>query len=141
MTYFEVKKSVTALLRGDNSKAEELLAKDDSYLLMAIRDVSMRCIPLKLKETFTVTKTDVFRRLASILDEELDVYSEYYIKVPVVEITDESIVEMDEELMQAIILFMCSYLSNKKNKDYIKSAEETISFYDSYSVDFTQYEV
>ncbi len=141
MTYSEVKKSVTALLRGDNSKAEELLTKDDSYLLMAIRDVSMRCIPLKLKETFTVTKTDVFRRLASILDEELDVYSEYYIKVPVVEITDESIVEMDEELMQAIILFMCSYLSNKKNQDYVKSAEETISFYDSYSVDFTQYEV
>lgn len=140
MKYGEVIKSVAGLLRGDNSKAEEVLTTDDVYLSMAIRDISMRCAPRVLTGLWDDTKTDVFRRVHSELNEEEYVYNSYYIRKPLISLDKDSEIDMDEELSQAVIFFMCSYLSNKKNEDYVKRAEVTISFYDSNSVDLSQYE-
>lgn len=140
MNYGELSKSVSSLLRGDNSKASDSLTGDATYLSMAIRDVCVRCVPLTLLERWDESKTDVFRRVHSELNYEDEVYDDFYIRKSVVDTADDYIVEIDEELIQAVILFMCSYLSNKKNKDYVKLAENIISFYNSNSVDLSQYE-
>jgi hypothetical protein len=140
MTYGEIKKSVTGLLRGDNSKAEEFLTNDDTYLSMALRDVMLRCIPSHLVAQYDDTKTDIFRRIYSTFDEIDEVYKHWYIRHPVVSIEDDAVIDIDEELIQAIIYYMCSYLTNKKNINYAKNAQDIISYYNSNSVDFSQYE-
>lgn len=140
MLYGEVRKSVSGLLRGDNSKAEELLTTDETYLSMALREVSIRCKPLKLLEKYDEAKTDVFRRLYSTFDEIEDVYNHWYIRTPEIDINDSAEVDIDEELIQAVIFYMCSYLTNKKNINFSKRAEVIISIYQSNSVDFSQYE-
>jgi len=139
MKYGEVKKSVAGLLRGDNSKAEDLLT-DKTYLSMAIRDVCMRCIPLTLLERWDESKTDVFRRVHSELDIKDEVYNHYYIRKAIIGVADDDIVEIEEELIQAVIFFMCSYLSNKRNRDYVHLAEDVISLFNSNAVDLKQYE-
>jgi len=141
MTYGEVKKSVTGLLRGDNSKAEEFLTADDTYLKMALRDVMLRCIPSHLVSSYDDTKTDVFRRIYSTYNEIDEVYNHWYIREPIVSIDDNAKIDIDEELTQAVIYYMCSYLTNKKNVDYAKQAQSIVSIYQSNSVDFSQYEV
>jgi hypothetical protein len=141
MTYGEVKKSVTGLLRGDNSKAEEFLTTDDTYLKMALRDVMLRCIPSHLVSSYDDTKTDVFRRIYSTYNEIDEVYNHWYIREPIVSIDDNAKIDIDEELTQAVIYYMCSYLTNKKNVDYAKQAQSIVSIYQSNSVDFSQYEV
>lgn len=140
MTYAEVKQSVIALLRGDNSKAGDYLDGDASYLSMAIRDVASRCIPKKLVEAYDDTKTDVFRRIYSTYDEIEDVYNHFYIRKPNISIVDTDEVDIDEDLVQAVIFYMCSYLSNKKNIDFEQKAQNIISYYNSNSVDISQYE-
>jgi len=140
MLYGKFKKSVAGVLRGDNSKAEEMLT-DDTYLSMAIRDVSMRCVPLALLGLWNETKTDVFRRVHSEYNSESEVYDSFYIRDAVVSVDDTLTVDIEEELMQAVIFFACSYLSNKKQEDYVKRAEDVISFFNSNSVDLTQYEI
>jgi hypothetical protein len=140
MQYLELKKSVSAILRGDNSKTEELLTTDNSYLKMAIRDVCMRTIPKRLISKWDETKTDVFRRIYSTLEEDVELrYSHHYIRLPIVSIADDAEIDMDEELTQALIFFMCSYISNKKDTNYVKSAETIINLYDSTAVDIEQY--
>jgi hypothetical protein len=140
MQYLELRKSVAGLLRGDNSKAEELLIADDTYLKMAIRDVCMRTIPKRLISKWDETQTNVFRRIYSTLEEDLELrYSHHYIRLPIVSIADDAEVDMDEELTQALIFFMCSYISNKKDTNYVKSAETIINLYDSTAVDIEQY--
>ena len=140
MTYGEIKKSVIGLLRGDNSKAGDYLATDDTYLSMALRDVILRCIPSHLVTPYDDTKTDIFRRIYSTYNDVDEVYNHWYIRQPIVSITDNAVVDIDEELTQAIIYYMCSYLSNKKNIDYAKNAQDIISYYSSNSVDLSQYE-
>jgi len=140
MTYGEVKKSVVGLLRGDNSKAADFLADDDTYLSMALRDVMLRCKPLHLISEYDETKTDVFRRIYSTYDQIDEVYNHWYIRSPIVSIEDDAVIDIDEELVQAIIYYMCSYLTNKKNIDYAGNAQAIVSMYQSNSVDFTQYE-
>ncbi len=141
MTYSEVKKSVVGLLRGDNSKAEEFLTSDDTYLKMALRDVMLRCIPSHLVSSYDDTKTDVFRRIYSTYNDIDEVYNHWYIREPIVSIDDNAKIDIDEELTQAVIYYMCSYLTNKKNVDYAKQAQSIVSIYQSNSVDFSQYEV
>jgi hypothetical protein len=140
MTYLEVKNAVIALLRGDNSKASEHLS-DESYLSMALRDISMRCVPMVLLKEYTGSETDVFRRVRSELDEYENSYLSFYLRKPTISTIDTDEVDIDEELTQAVIYFICSYLSNKKNIDFAKMAEDTISFYNSNAVDLSQYEV
>ena len=141
MTYGVVKKSVAGLLRGDNSKAPDLLADDDTYLSMALRDVMLRCIPSKLVEAYDDTKTDVFRRKHSTIDELDESYKHWYVRLPIVSITDDAVIDIDEELTQAVIYYMCSYLTNKKNINYAQNAQDVISYYNSNSVDLSDYEV
>lgn len=140
MTYGEVKKSVIGLLRGDNSKAGDYLADDDTYLSMALRDVVLRCIPTSLVSEYDDTKTDVFRRIYSTYNDLDEIYNHWYIRKPLISIEDDAIIDIDEELTQAIIYYMCSYLTNKKNIDYAKNAQDIISYYNSNSVDLSQYE-
>jgi hypothetical protein len=140
MLYGDLRKSVSGLLRGDNSKADEML-NDATYISMAIRDVSIRCVPLALLERWDETKTDVFRRVHSVFNQEDDAYDDFYIRLPIISIEEDGVVEIEEELIQAIIFFMCSYLSNKKQEDYVKRAEDVISMFNSNSVDLTQYEL
>lgn len=140
MKYSQVRSSVAGLLIGDNSKAGTILETDETFLSMALRDISMRCIPLVLLARWDDTKTDVFRRIYSTLDEIDDVYNHFYLRKATVDIAEDADVDVDEELTQAVIYFMCSYLSNKKNQDYSKMAEDVINYYNSNSVDFSQYE-
>jgi len=140
MTYSQVRKSVVGLLRGDNSKSEDLLTNDDTYLAMALRDVMLRCIPSKLVAPYDDTKTDIFRRIYSTYNEIDEVYNHWYIRNPIISIEDDAVIDIDEELNQAIIYYMCSYLTNKKNIDYAKNAQDVISYYNSNSVDLSQYE-
>lgn len=140
MKYLEVRQSVAGLLIGDNSKAGTILESDSTFLSMALRDISMRCIPLVLLSSWDESKTDVFRRIYSTLDEMDEVYHHFYIRKPNIDISDDADVDIDEELMQAVIFFMCSYLSNKKNTNYMKMAEDAINYYNSNSVDTSQYE-
>jgi len=140
MKYGEVKKAVIGLLRGDNSKAPDFLSNDDTYLSMALRDVMLRCKPLHLVAEYVDTKTDVFRRLYSTYNELDEVYNHWYIRQPIIRIEDDAEVDIDEELTQAVIYYMCSYLTNKKNIDYAKNAQELVSIYQSNSVDFREYE-
>jgi len=140
MTYSQVRKSVVGLLRGDNSKAEDLLTSDDTYLAMALRDVMLRCKPLHLIEEYDDTKTDIFRRIYSTYNYIDEVYNHFYIRNSVVSIEDDAVIDIDEELTQAIIYYMCSYLTNKKSIDYAKNAQDVISYYSSNSVDLSQYE-
>lgn len=141
MTYFEVKKSVTGLLRGDNSKAEEYLNTDETYLRMAFMDICIRCVPSVLVADWDETKTDVFRRVYSreTWDETI-VYAHRYIRQPLMSIENDSIVDIDAELLQALIFFMCSYLTNKKDKNYVDMAEKVIKMYESNYVDIGQYD-
>lgn len=141
MTYGELSKSISSLLVGDNSKAGTLISDNPTYLSMAIRDVCMRCVPLTLLEQWDESKTDMFRRVHSEYNSEDEVYDNFYIRKAVVEIEEESIVEIEEELIQAVIFFMCSYLSNKKQEDYVSRAEVVISLFNSNSVDLSQYEL
>lgn len=138
MHYLEIKQSVAGLLRGDNSKAEELLA-DGVYISMALRDISMRCVPLKLLGNYDKTVTDLFRRVHSELNGEEETYLSSYLRKAIIDTADDAEVDIDEELTQAVIFFICSYLSNKKNESYVQLAEDVISFYNSNSVDLSQY--
>lgn len=140
MKLSEVNESVAELLRGDNSKASELLEKR-VYLNMAIRDVCSRCEPSALIDIWDETKSDVFRRLHSIENDALE-YTHFYIMVPnVTTLGDDDHIPMDEQLAMAVIYFMCSYLSNKKSIDYAKLADHVINLYKTNSVDITQYEI
>ena len=141
MKYLELRNSVAGLLRGDNSKANETLIQDDTFLKMAIRDISLRCVPSRLVTVWDDTKTDVFRRLASDRDTIYDDFAHSYIRMPVIDITDDGEVDMNNELIQPLILYMCHYLSNKKEANYSKQADEAISFYESTSVDVNRYDL
>lgn len=144
MKYLEIRKAVTALLRGDNSKADEYLKTDDSYLKMAMRDIMVRCVPNALCEDWDETKTDVFRRIASKEDPYILSYKHRYIREPVCLIEDDSVIDIDMELTQALVFFMCEYLNNKKNINYVKKAEIVINLYESTVIDqekFDDYEL
>jgi len=140
MTYGEVKKSVIGLLRGDNSKAGDYLDTDDTYLSMALRDVMLRCIPSHLISEYDDAKTDVFRRIYSTYNNVDEVYNHWYIREPIISIADDAVIDIDKELTQAVIYYMCSYLTNKKNINYAQNAQDIISYYNSNSVDLSQYE-
>ena len=112
MLISEVKAIASNFLKGDNSNADIA----DSVVLLAVKEIAMRCEPLKLLGVFDETKTDVFRMVVGDTD------TQYYIKVPTIE---NGNIELDEDLILAVVFFVCSYYSFK-NKDYFERKAEFV---------------
>lgn len=120
MTVAEAKSVALHFLRGDNSNAEIT----DTIVELAIKEVAIRCEPLKLVNPYSGIEIDVFRKII-VLDDE----PEKYIREPVIVDTEE--LDIDKDLQMAVVFFICAYLSNK-NKDYYEAkAEKLIAIYKS----------
>ena len=142
MTYKEAKALMSGLLLGDNANATTALDANASlFLAQAVNDVSRRCVPTPLEAVWDETVTDVFRRLPSVLVD--DVFEHRYIKTTDFStVTDATVLPVDEDLTMAVVYFLCSYFSkrNKKDKRFDIEADKVITLFNVNKVDPTDYE-
>ena len=142
MTYGEAKSLMIGLLLGDNKGAEAALAVNPSlFMEQAVNDVSRRCTPTPLEAVWDDTVTDVFRRLPSVLID--DVYEHRYIKTTDFSaIDDATVLPVDEDLTMAVVYFLCSYFSKreKKTNRFLIDAEKVTTLFNTNKIDSIDYE-
>lgn len=131
MTIAEVKKRLDLLLNGDNGE----YVLNEAVLDMALKAVLSRTKPRThiVLETSTLKHLFKYYRRISISDRGRfgDKKVAYWLRYPFVDISDSANLDMEEELAQATIYFICSFLSKKAKAEFWRLAEKEIDIYDT----------
>ena len=131
MTIAEVKERLDLLLNGDNGE----YVLNEAVLDMALKAVLSRTKPRThiVLETSTLKHLFKYYRRISISDRGRfgDKKVAYWLRYPFVDISDNANLDMEEELAQAVIYFLCSFLSKKAKAEFEKRAENEIAIYDT----------
>ncbi|NCD11035.1 MAG: hypothetical protein EOL93_00660 [Epsilonproteobacteria bacterium] len=128
MTHKEIKEHLALKLKGDNSS----FVLTPLALREALFDVLRNTRPISYVET-TEETSKYFRKISTT----------EHLRLPVVDetLSDDTAIDMEEELCMAVVYFLCSYGSFKNKEAHEKKATKLISTYDVNVIDASLEEV